>query len=262
MRRHCITAVKTSISSRFKPLLRDLITNLPLVAATFLALATAPPARAYVTISDYNFSGASLASSTNAYTNDTNIVTGAGLSGDFQFETIESNCYAVPSPDLPLTETAAVSGSDYISLTITPKTNSLNYNTLFFNLCGDANDISNPFDGDIVVRSSVDNFTTDLVTASTGDLSAGGNTEIGEGADPGSANNLTFPTQGGSVEFRFYFFDNENGSSFSNVGITNIILTATPVPEPSTWADALLATGGLMLVMQRRVARRGPLSGT
>jgi len=150
-------------------------TTLFVFGAAYLILITPPSAEAAPTVADYTFSGDSLSSSTNAFAIATDVTTGPGIAGETEFQTIfGSTVYdAVTSNNLPLTEAAAVSGSDYISLTITPKTGFLDYATLFFEICGGADDISNLFDGDISVRSSVDNFTSDLLTVSTGDLSAG-----------------------------------------------------------------------------------------
>ena len=214
-------------------------------AVVFVWLAGAGAARAQIgvsgTVADFTFAGDSLASSgSNAFSNVTSLSTGTGLAGDFQFSTIFSvPDYIVPSSDLPLTEATAVSGSDYLSFTVTPKaTYSLEYNQISFDLCLNVNDNTNPFVGDVYLRSSVDGFTSDLLTGSSS-LNAGQEGESGEGGT------FSLPAESGPVEFRLYFFDNQN-SFLSTVGVTDIILTATPVPEPSDWAEVGM---GVMLVV-------------
>ena len=247
--------MKTSIRSRL--LLRGILTHLPSIGVVVcLTLGAATPTRAQVIVADYSFSGGSLESSSSD-TNSTasNITIGPGLPAGDNFGIIFGSTYyyEVKSDDLPTTESSAVSGSDYITFTVTPlNSESLDYTNLFFDIVASVNNITPPFVGDISVRSSVDGFASDIITS--GSISQ----DSGEGEE-GVSGAISLPAQSGPVSFNFYFFDNQSSSS-SYVGITDIQLTATetPVPEPSTWADMVLSAGLLLLAAHARRYAKPP----
>jgi len=58
---------------------------------------------------------------------------------------------------------------------------------------------------------------------------------------------LSLAAQSGSVEFRFYFYDDQNDDSLNTISIDNITVMAIPVPETSPWFDVIMAAGGLIL---------------
>ncbi|HEX4086556.1 MAG TPA: PEP-CTERM sorting domain-containing protein [Chthoniobacteraceae bacterium] len=197
------------------------------LGANCLVFLVAPAARAQgTTVAEYAFHDGSLASSAGSPdATASNINTGAGLSGDTEFVLFGGSTYTdgASSEDLPLTESAAVTDSDYLSFTVTPTSGSLDYADLTFELCTEVGSVSPPFVDDIDVRSSVDNFTTDLLQ--TSDFNDSGDAQAGVGGS------ISLPPESGPVTFNFYFFDNQ--SSSSTVTFANIFLTAEPVPEPS-----------------------------
>ena len=147
------------------------------------------------------------------------------------------------SGNLPTSEAAAITGSDYISFTITPTSGTLSYSSVFFNIDVEAFENATAFTGSISVRSSIDGFTADLLTGTGGPFTSGGNNEdSGAGSGP-----LSLAAQSGSVEFRFYFYDDQNDDSLNTISIDNITVMAIPVPETSPWFDVIMAAGGLIL---------------
>jgi hypothetical protein len=131
----------------------------------------------------------------------------------------------------------------YFSITLTPGAGAWLYDTLFFNLDGSANNLGSNYVTNIAVRWSVDGFTTTLGTC-TQTINIGQNSISGYSI-------ATLPSYGwqtGPVEFRFFFYDNQNESMFTYTAMDSITLTATP--EPSTWA--MLATGLASLLAVRR----------
>ena len=220
-------------SSGIGLMVRNLSPHLLSIGAVVCLALAAPPvaSAAAVTVAEYTFSGDSLASGTNPYATAANIVIGPGLSGDTAFDSNSGSTeLGVYSGYLPTSEAAAVTGSDYISFTVTPRSGLINYNTLFFNIDVEAFENATAFTGSISVRSSVDGFTADLVTATGGPFTSGGNNED-SGASSGP---LSLPTESGPVEFRFYFYDDQNDDSFNTISIDNIIVTAASVPEVAT----------------------------
>jgi hypothetical protein len=237
-----------SIPLRIRALAREILAHLPGIGAVVcLILLTALPARSQVQVADYTFASESLASSgANAFSTASHLSVGAGLASVAEFGSIFGNIdYGAPSDSLPLTEALAISGNDYFTITITPTSGSLAFTNITFDLCVSANDNTNPFVGDIAVRSSVDNFASDL-PAGTGSLSL----DAGQQSESGVGGTLSLLAQSQPVEFRFYFFDNQ-ASQFSTVSLTDITLMATPVPEPSAWLDIALSLGALPLFSRR-----------
>ena len=203
------------------------------------------------TVATYNFTGNSLASSdgdSNSAAAD--IAVGAGLSGNAQFLTIFGNpAYGAYSDKIPGSqatpgaESDAIAGNDYFSFTITPASGSLDYGTLNFNLEANANNIAGTYTPNISVRWSVDAFASTLTTTSI-TLNPGNQSATG-----GSADLSSFAAQSAPVEFRFYFFDDQNESFFTNAAIDSINLTATAIPEPSSLM--LFVLGGLLAAPRR-----------
>ncbi len=132
----------------------------------------------------------------------------------------------------PATEASAISLNDYISFTLTPANGvSLAYTLLSFAL--NVNNGGDDITANISVRWNVDAFATALVTKTRLVLS-------GNSTTSGSAVTLSsFPAQSIPVEFRFYFFDDQD-NAFTTVGIDSITLTGTVVPEPSSFALLVL----------------------
>ena len=215
-----------------KPLMH-LSRRLFTVAPLALVFLVAPAARAVVpTVAHYTFTGNSLASSdTDPNSTAANFVAGAGFSGKTTFVTVfGSNGFAVTSDNVPSSEAAAISGSDYLSFTLFPNNGFTGaYSNLFFNIV--ATDNTNAVDINVEVRWSVDNFasalTTDTLSLNPGTQSEGG----AGGALP------SVPAHSGPVEFRFYIFNNPNNpnSTFCTEGIANVTLSSNEtqcVPPP------------------------------
>jgi len=217
------------------------------IGAVCLILAEAPSAMASVTVAHYTFPGDSLASSTNSYATATDITSGTGFTGEFDTHDGGNPEYGSDSGNLPLTEAAAVTTNCFISFTVTPTSGTMSYNSVSFNINSYEPENATTFDGTIIGRSSVDNFTSDLFTETAGPLTGGGNDEETGGGGP-----LSFPPESGAVTFRLYFYDNQNDDSINILSVSNIAVVATPVPEPGTWADVVLSVAGLMVVVKRR----------
>lgn len=239
--------MKTSITP--SPRSRRFSARLPvIIGAVFMAFAAALPATAAIVVASYQFNSGSLSSSdTDSNSTASDIVVGGGLSGKAQFITYNSNPgYGTYSNNTPATEAAAISADDYFAFTTTPASGALTYNTLTYNLESNANNISGVYQVNVSVRWSVDGFASTLTTT-TGFDYAGFTNVVG-----GSVDLSTTPAQSGPVTFRFYFFDNQDESSFTNVGLDNIVLMATAVPEPATWPMVLGGIGALVGFRRRR----------
>ena len=223
-------------------------------AVIWLAFTTAFPASAQVQVAYYPFTGDSLASSsTDTYATASNILAGPGLSGDTEFDSNSGSTeLGVYSGYVPTSETSAITGSDYISFTITPTSKSLSYNGLSFGMDVEAFENPTAFSGSIVIRWSVDGFTSDLLSKTIGPFPPGPN----NGQSGASTNTLSFPAQSGPVTFNCYFYDNQNDDSFNTISVNDIAVTATPVPEPSAWVDLILSAGGLMFLVKHRQSKR------
>lgn len=197
------------------------------------------------TVATYTFTGDSLASSdTNPDSTASDITIGAGLSGKTTFFTLfgSTRCLGTTSNNTPATEAASVSAGDYISLTVTPNGGgSLLYTSFIFNFAWQ--NFSNTILESLSIRSSVDSF------ASTLDSKSQSETVGTSGLAGGLLSLASLPAQSAPVEFRIYFFDDQD-SSFSTVGITSISLLATVVPEPSS--AALLLAGVLLIARRKR----------
>jgi hypothetical protein len=221
-----------------------------LLAATFVAGAAAfYHAQAATLVTNYQFTGASLSSSdADLGTTASDIVIGAGLSGQTQTFTIFGNPgYGMYSTKIPVDETTAITANDYFSFTLTPNSGPQQYTTLFFNIDYSANGLpggSQTYITNVAIRWSVDNFASTLYTW-TGSVQNGLQTQSGTQTDL-SANGFV----SGPVEFRFYFFDNQNEGNFTYTAPDNIQLSA--VPEPGISAALI---GGFLTMGLRRWRR-------
>jgi hypothetical protein len=186
------------------------------------------------TVAHYTFSGNSLVSSDTDPTSVAgDMVIGAGLSGNTTFFTIfgSTTCLGATSDHTPATEAAAISGDDYLSFTVTPNAGTaLDYSSMTFNFAWQNN--SNTVNENLSLRWSVDGFASTLDSQSTSE-------SPGTAGLAGGSFMIPAADQSGPVEFRIYFFDDAN-TQFSTVGIANVALVATSVPEPSAASLVLL----------------------
>ncbi|MBX3740784.1 MAG: hypothetical protein KF712_07335 [Akkermansiaceae bacterium] len=136
---------------------------------------------------------------------------------------------------------------DYISFTVTadPGT-SYNFTSLTFKYSVQvATSGPVPISSNAVVRSSLDNFATNLGTFAVMRTASGTTT-----LSPGPSVDLSAYTNvSGAVEFRIYVFDDVDAIG-SQSRFDNIILNATIVPEMS--GVSLVAFGSLLLAWKRR----------
>ncbi len=123
----------------------------------------------------------------------------------------------------------------------------MNHPRISLNVNNGGSDITS----NISVRWSVDSFATTLATK-TRLVLGGGLTTSG-----GTATLKSFPAQSTPVEFRFYFFDDQDDAS-TTVGIDSLTLTATAVPEPSSLV--LLLVGGFWIarLISRKISTSQP----
>lgn len=213
--------------------------------AVALALVSGASARAVV-VANYTFPGNSLASSdSDPSSTASDLTIGAGLSGKTTFFTLfgSTNCLGVTSDNTPATEAAAISAGDYIAITITPASGvSLSYSSFGFNFAWI--NFSSTITEKLSVRWSVDSFATTLASNMASEPN-------GSGLQGGGFALGTLPAQSDPVEFRIYFYDDQD-NQFSTVGIANLSVTAAVVPEPSSLGLLFLGAG---LLRPRR--RRG-----
>ena len=136
-------------------------------------------------VAHYTFTGNSLASSdTDANSTAANFVAGAGFSGKTTFVTVfGSNGFALTSNNVPSSEAAAISGSDYLSFTLFPNNGvTESYINIFYNIV--VSNSSSAVDANVEVRWSVDNFATALTTdtlslgSGQGEQGAGGKSSV------------------------------------------------------------------------------------
>lgn len=213
------------------------------VIALLLTHSGGSAARA-ATVASYTFPGNSLASGdsdTNSAASD--LAIGAGLSGKTSFFVLfgSTNCLGVTSDNTPATEAASISANDYISFTITPTGGvSLAYTSFGFNFAWQ--NFSSTITENLSVRWSIDSFATTLASNSRSENN-------GSGLGGGGFALGTLPAQSGPVEFRIYFYDDQD-NQFSTVGIANISLAAAVIPEPSS--AALLLAGSILLARRKR----------
>lgn len=143
---------------------------------------------------------------------------------------------------------AALTADDYVSFTVTTTPGTIyNFTTLSFKYSAQiATGGTGPFTSNAVVRSSLDNFATDLGTFSVTRVGVGG-TNI---ATPQPSVDLSaFTNVSGTVEFRIYVFDDVDNANNQN-RFDNITLNADIVPEPS--GVSLLAGSALLIALRRR----------
>jgi len=202
-------------------------------------------------VAAYTFSGDSL-NSTDAdpLSVASALGTGAGLAGSTEFFNVFGSAYGATSDVIPGdatnpgTEAEAISDAAYMSFTVTPNAGEqLAYSDLSFDFA--ASNESNTTTESISLRSSVDDFGSSLGINSA--VIDAGSTE--EGADVSLSG---LGVQSGPVEFRLYFYDNENNGTFTTEGITSILLNATDIPEPSSGMYALLGAVCCALVARHR----------
>ena len=162
---------------------------------------------------------------------------------------------------VPASETASVTANTYFSLTLTPNAGlALSFdtagggNTLTFDLRvrNNNNTAPVPFTESLVLRSSLDNFATDIAGA----VATGTQNTIG--ASTGFINksfslaSLGTMLVGTAVTFRLYPFDNQNAAQ-DDFSVDNLTINGM-VPEPSSWAAMILggASAGLLALRRRR----------
>lgn len=181
-------------------------------------------------VANYQFTGNSLASTdTDVSSVAGDFVIGGGLSGSTAFTTFGSGAPAlVAGTDATSdTDANAFALDDYISITLTPIGGvSLAYTSLVFD--AKVYTFSSTTTGTVAVRSSLNGFAFTLdsrtITATSGSITTGGR----------SVTLSAFASQSGPVEFRFYFYDDQNASvATAGVGVDNVSINATVVPEPS-----------------------------
>jgi hypothetical protein len=200
-----------------------------------------------VLVADYQFVGNSTANGASS-----DIATATNIS--FPHGSITAAQFLINNSgnQIPESLSASLSGSNYLSFTVTPSEDSLAFSSITFNF-GLTNNTSsvNPYTGNWAVFSSVDGF-SDGSQIQTGSFSlASGSGSAGFFADPApnvslsgvsGLQNVSSPT-----EFRIYYWDNASVSTSNlNLRIDAIQLNATAVPEPQSLALCALGLGAVL----------------
>ncbi|HVJ46345.1 MAG TPA: hypothetical protein VM511_08170 [Luteolibacter sp.] len=142
----------------------------------------------------------------------------------------------------------SLTADDYVSFTVTTNQGvSYDFTTLTFKYSAQITMTGvAQFTSNVVVRSSLDNFATDLGSFNVTRVSTGGTNILSP--EP-SVNLSAFTNVSGAVEFRFYVYDDvDNGQNLTR--FDNITLNATVVPEVS--GVSLVSIGSLLIGLRRR----------
>lgn len=144
---------------------------------------------------------------------------------------------------------AALTTGDYISFSVTSDPGTLyqytsitfKYSVQIANSGGTGN-----FSANAVVRSSLDNFSTDLATFAASRVGIGG-TNV---TNPQPLLDLSaFAPVSGPVEFRIYIYDNVDNTN-NQQRFDNIVVNADAIPEPAV--VAMVGLGFLAFGSRRR----------
>lgn len=199
-------------------------------------------------LSQYNFTGSVRTSSdSDLNSTATDFTDGPGITGTI--DAGRGNPLPSISPDLGTTantQALALSGNDYFTFTITPAGGfQLNLTSITFDSAVFGNITATFF-----VRSSVDNFTTDLGTVTTSSTTFT-NTNI-------SLTGAPFQNVTTSLSFRLYVFDNQDNGNRGGL-LDNIVLNGVTIliPEPASWATFMVGAG--VLVASQRFRRKKTL---
>ena len=192
----------------------------------------------------YPFTGSSLVSFDTDPDSTASSLSGTGL-GTLRFNTT----YGVPAPSLWL-KAGSVPGSftatSYLSFTLTPKSGYvLNLNSISF----EVSRISRgSYTVNYEVRSSVDSFTTAVLSGSNSSATAPTFATVSASLGPSFVNLA-------SVEFRLYLWDS-NDKEKNRLLLDNLTVTgnAVLIPEPS--GPAMAAALGLSGLVAARFLRR------
>lgn len=231
-------------------------TRLGAFVAVAASLCTAVVSSAQETIALYTFPTSSNYSSsdTSELATASNINNAAGGS----ISASNLHYFKGGSPELL---SSALSLNNYIGFTITPAASTtLDYGVLSFDF-GSSNSTSGvDYTINWAVFSSVGGFASESNAIDSGSFSVLRNTGAGAvwvNPDPSVAlNSAGLNSAAVPVEFRIYFWDNTTTVHSSLLArVDNISLTASAIPEPSTYA-ALIGLAALGFVaLRRRQAR-------
>ena len=205
---------------------------------SLLAFALPPAAKAQMpqTVVAYTFSGA-----TGAPTSTAPGVSGSTFIRDAADNTFYDNTAGNPAPDTNSSDWTTAATPDltrYYTFTVTPASGGSSWKGITLDVANfDAADIN---DGPTLfaVRSSLDGFTSNLLTGTVGMAFT-------------TATAALNVTASSPVEYRIYGYG--AGTTGGLLQVDNVALTLTaPVPEPSAWMA--LGLGFLAVVVLRRRA--------
>ena len=188
-------------------------------------------------LSQYSFTG-SVRTSSDADLNSTStaFIDGPGITG--LIDAGRGNPLPSLSADISTTaatQALALSGNDYFTFTITPAGGfQLNLTSITFDSAVFGNITATFF-----LRSSADNFATDLGSTTTSSTTFG-NTNI-------SLTGVSFQNVTTALTFRLYVFDNQDTGNRGPL-LDNFVLNGMSIliPEPATWATFMVG-GGLLV---------------
>ncbi|MBV9008127.1 MAG: PEP-CTERM sorting domain-containing protein [Verrucomicrobia bacterium] len=182
----------------------------------------------------------------------TNIVTGYRTTTPSS--TIDPSLFTLSS-DTSSTEAGAVTNNNYYTFTLTPNAGIvLDLTSLTFRYALDNSGGSTGFNATYFVRSSIDNFATDVgsVPASAGKGKTTAFTTANIDLTASQFQNLS-----SAVTFRIYIYDNSNTTTQQDL-LDDVIVNGSLalVPEPSTYAMMGLGIGLLAAAQRFRRSRR------
>ncbi len=134
----------------------------------------------------------------------------------------------------------AVANNEYFQFTVSSAT-AMNYDTFNFNLVK----VSTSQLTGITLRSSLDSYASDLVTVAN-------SSAAGKYSASVDLSSMTAFDNLSSVTFRFYLYDEYSGTAGRRLGVDDISVSATAVPEPATIGMLGLGAIGVMLIRRMR----------
>lgn len=215
------------------------------LTALLISFACIPLSQAAV-VASYNFTSDLTSGDTEGTSTASQIQSGGGL-GDVGDGWGRSSSMT----DLFLRSTVAattLTADDYVSFTVTTNPGvTYNFTTLTFKYSAQITaGGAGPFTSNVVVRSSLDNFATNLGTFTVTRVNVNG---INILSPEPSVDLSSFTNASGAIEFRIYVYDDiDNTGDLTR--IDNLTLNATVVPEVS--GVSLVSIGSLLIGLRRR----------